>query len=118
MLAAALGSIARRCTGAQLAEAAAAASRHGWSAAGSGAARVPATWQAAARSWQLQPSRCVGAGVAGGAEPQVAAALVKARKLAGPVGVVAGVFGSIVGVGGGVIIVPAIVANCRNIPQR
>ncbi|PRW45493.1 4-toluene sulfonate uptake permease [Chlorella sorokiniana] len=52
-------------------------------------------------------------------EQQVApAVLAKARRLAGPVGMLAGVFGSIVGVGGGVIIVPTIVSSCKNIPQR
>ncbi|KAG7668099.1 hypothetical protein Ndes2526B_g03389 [Nannochloris sp. 'desiccata'] len=44
--------------------------------------------------------------------------LSRARKLSSPVGVVAGLFGSLVGVGGGVVIVPSIVSRCKNIPQK
>lgn len=45
-------------------------------------------------------------------------ALRKARRMSTPVGVVAGLFGSLVGVGGGVVIVPMIVSACKTIPQR
>jgi uncharacterized membrane protein YfcA len=108
MLAAA-GQLARRRAAGQLAEAAAdCASGTGTSAAGS-AAR-----QALRRGWQLQPSHHV----ATGSGEQQAAVLGKARRMAGPVGLLAGVFGSIVGVGGGVIIVPTIVSACKTIPQR
>jgi uncharacterized membrane protein YfcA len=48
-------------------------------------------------------------------EPQV---LAKARRMSPGTGLVAGLFGSVVGVGGGVVIVPLIVSACRNIPQR
>jgi uncharacterized protein len=44
--------------------------------------------------------------------------LSKARKLSPPVGLMAGLFGSLVGVGGGVVIVPSIVSRCKNIPQK
>lgn len=44
--------------------------------------------------------------------------LSKARRLALFVGTAAGGFGSLVGVGGGVLIVPAIVNSCPSIPQR
>lgn len=44
--------------------------------------------------------------------------LDKARKMAPPVGLAAGLFGSMVGVGGGVIIVPAITSAAAPIPQR
>lgn len=67
------------------------------------------------RAQQLQAARWVA--TAGGAGQQDAA-LSKARRMAGPVGLLAGVFGSIVGVGGGVIIVPTIVSACKTIPQR
>ncbi|KAL4437313.1 hypothetical protein ABPG75_004452 [Micractinium tetrahymenae] len=66
---------------------------------------------------QVQAARWV-ATAAGGSPEQLAAALSKARRMAGPVGLLAGVFGSIVGVGGGVVIVPAIVSACKTIPQR
>lgn len=69
------------------------------------------------RGWQLQPARQVASQASGSAE-QLAAALGKARRMSGPVGLLAGVFGSIVGVGGGVIIVPTIVSACKSIPQR
>ncbi|KAI3424813.1 hypothetical protein D9Q98_008199 [Chlorella vulgaris] len=68
------------------------------------------------KHWQLQPSRCVVAGASGGGEQ--AQVLAKARRLSAPVGVLAGLFGSVCGVGGGVIIVPAIVSACKTIPQR
>lgn len=42
----------------------------------------------------------------------------KARRMSPGVGLAAGLFGSIVGVGGGVLIVPMIVSACRSIPQR
>ena len=71
--------------------------------------------QWAQRGWQLQHGHRVATG-AGGEE--AAAAMNKARRMAGPLGIAAGLFGSIVGVGGGVIIVPSIVAHCRTIPQR
>lgn len=110
MLATALGQVARRSAAAQLAEAAAA---HYPSSVGVG---QPAA-SAAAAAARLQLSRWVATGA--GSEQQVApAVLAKARRLAGPVGLLAGVFGSIVGVGGGVIIVPAIVSSCKTIPQR
>lgn len=57
-------------------------------------------------------------GYARGVERVDAAVLAKARKMSLPVGVLAGVFGSIVGVGGGIIIVPTIVNACKTIPQR
>ena len=44
--------------------------------------------------------------------------LAKARKISPPIGLVAGLFGSLVGVGGGVVIVPSIVSRCKNIPQK
>ena len=44
--------------------------------------------------------------------------LSKARKMSPPVGFAAGIFGALVGVGGGVVIVPTIVSACKNIPQR
>lgn len=44
--------------------------------------------------------------------------LSKARRMSPPVGFAAGIFGSLVGVGGGVVIVPTIVSACKNIPQR
>lgn len=51
--------------------------------------------------------------------PQVdAATLAKAHKLSVPVGVLAGVFGSFVGVGGGVLIVPMLTGACKALPQR
>ncbi|KAL4855886.1 putative membrane transporter protein [Chlorella vulgaris] len=68
------------------------------------------------KHWQLQPSRCVVAGASGGGEQ--AQVLAKARRLSAPVGVLAGLFGSVCGIGGGVIIVPAIVSACKTIPQR
>ena len=107
MLAAALGRLARRSAAAQLAEAA--------------TAQYPSSicpgQQAAAAAARLQLSRWVATGA--GSEQQVApAVLAKARRIAGPVGLLAGVFGSIVGVGGGVIIVPTIVSSCKTIPQR
>lgn len=46
------------------------------------------------------------------------ALLAKARRLALPVGLAAGAFGSVVGVGGGTLIVPIIVAACGSVPQR
>jgi len=46
------------------------------------------------------------------------AVLSKARKISSPVGLMAGLFGSLVGVGGGVVIVPSIVSRCKNIPQK
>lgn len=54
------------------------------------------------------------------AEPYLVApeVLAKARKMAPSIGLLAGVFGATVGVGGGVIIVPAIVSACKTIPQR
>ncbi|GAB4821436.1 hypothetical protein N2152v2_008482 [Parachlorella kessleri] len=52
------------------------------------------------------------------ATEQLAGALRKARWLSAPVGAIAGLFGSVVGVGGGVVIVPMIVSACRSIPQR
>lgn len=47
-----------------------------------------------------------------------AATLAKARKLSVPVGLLAGVFGSFVGVGGGVLIVPLLTGACKALPQR
>ena len=52
------------------------------------------------------------------AEQQLGAAIRKARWLSGPVGGLAGLFGSLVGVGGGVLITPILVSTCRAIPQR
>jgi len=45
-------------------------------------------------------------------------AMKKARAMSPGVGLVAGIFGSLVGVGGGVIITPMIVNICKTIPQR
>lgn len=60
-----------------------------------------------------------GGGTGGGpAAVQLQLAIRKARWLAPAVGTVAGLFGSLVGVGGGVVIVPLIVNACRAIPQR
>lgn len=42
----------------------------------------------------------------------------KARRISAPIGVLAGLFGSLVGVGGGVVISPALVNACPSIPQR
>lgn len=119
MLPATARRLARQRSGAaQLAEAAAAHLGRGGAASaacsgGSAAAAVARhQWGGA---WSLQPRQRV-ATAAGDAD--VAAALAKARRMAGPLGLLAGVFGSIVGVGGGVIIVPAIVSSCRSIPQR
>lgn len=47
-----------------------------------------------------------------------AGSLAKARKLSVPVGVLAGIFGSFVGVGGGVLIVPMLTGACKALPQR
>lgn len=47
-----------------------------------------------------------------------AATLAKAHKLSVPVGLLAGVFGSFVGVGGGVLIVPMLTGACKALPQR
>ena len=55
---------------------------------------------------------------AGGAQQVDAATLAKAHKLSVPVGVLAGVFGSFVGVGGGVLIVPMLTGACKALPQR
>ncbi|PNW84707.1 hypothetical protein CHLRE_03g155501v5 [Chlamydomonas reinhardtii] len=63
---------------------------------------------------QLQQLRGMGTGVAN-VEAKV---LRKARKLAVAVGGLAGVFGSLVGVGGGVLISPIIANACKTIPQR
>ncbi|KAG2440222.1 hypothetical protein HXX76_004334 [Chlamydomonas incerta] len=63
---------------------------------------------------QLQQLRGMGSGVAN-VEAKV---LRKARKLAIAVGGLAGVFGSLVGVGGGVLISPIIANACKTIPQR
>lgn len=46
------------------------------------------------------------------------AELAKAHKLSVPVGLLAGVFGSFVGVGGGVLIVPLLTGACKGLPQR
>jgi len=45
-------------------------------------------------------------------------AMRKARAMSPGVGLIAGIFGSLVGVGGGVIITPMIVNICKTIPQR
>jgi uncharacterized membrane protein YfcA len=50
-------------------------------------------------------------------DPYTPAHRAKAVAMAGPLGLVAGAFGSVVGVGGGVLIVPAITAAVP-IPQR
>lgn len=49
----------------------------------------------------------------GGTPPAADAQLVKARKVAAAVGLVAGAFGSMLGVGGGVLIAPAIANTCK-----
>ena len=46
------------------------------------------------------------------------AVVSKAHKLSVPVGLLAGVFGSFVGVGGGVLIVPLLTGACKGLPQR
>ncbi|GBF95652.1 4-toluene sulfonate uptake permease [Raphidocelis subcapitata] len=63
---------------------------------------------------------CGGAlrGLATGLKDVEPKTLAKARRLALAVGTAAGAFGSLVGVGGGVLIVPAIVNACPSIPQR
>ncbi|GFR45702.1 hypothetical protein Agub_g7012 [Astrephomene gubernaculifera] len=71
------------------------------------------------RQWtpllQLQASaRGMGTGVSGMPDKT----LTKARRLAVAVGALAGVFGSLVGVGGGVLISPIIANICKSIPQR
>ena len=117
MLAAAAGLARRRLGGvAQLAEAAAVdwQATGGSSAAAAAARQHARAWQRGL-AWQLPPPGQQVAAAAGG---EAAAALAKARRMAGPLGLLAGVFGSVVGVGGGVIIVPAIVASCKTIPQR
>jgi uncharacterized membrane protein YfcA len=48
-------------------------------------------------------------------DPEV---LSRARKISPPIGFIAGIFGSLVGVGGGVVIVPLLVSRCKNIPQK
>lgn len=50
--------------------------------------------------------------------PKDSMAMKKARAMSPGVGLVAGIFGSLVGVGGGVIITPMIVNVCKTIPQR
>lgn len=52
---------------------------------------------------------------AGSVDPKI---MRKARWISLPVGLGAGLFGSLVGVGGGVLVVPTIVAACGSIPQR
>ena len=126
MLAAVLGRLARRSAAAQLAQAAVplypsslGAGQQAAAAAAAAPSSLRAAQQAAAAAAaaRLQLSRWVASGA--GSEQQVApAVLAKARRIAGPVGLLAGVFGSCVGVGGGVLIVPTIVANCKTIPQR
>ena len=46
------------------------------------------------------------------------ATVAKAHRLSIPVGLLAGVFGSFVGVGGGVLIVPLLTGACKGLPQR
>lgn len=86
-------------------------------AAARGAKGLPASSSAA---WTGRRLVTTGAGSAapGPEAAQLAAAVRKARWISGPVGALAGVFGSCVGVGGGVIIVPVIVNACKTIPQR
>lgn len=122
MLSAAAHRLARqRSSAAQLAEAAAAhlgrgsAASAACSGGGCSAAAAAAARQQWGGAWSLHPRHRV-ATAAGSTD--VTAALAKARRMAGPLGLLAGVFGSIVGVGGGVIIVPAIVSSCKSIPQR
>mmetsp|Transcript_19202 Transcript_19202/g.48847 ORF Transcript_19202/g.48847 Transcript_19202/m.48847 type:complete len:453 (-) Transcript_19202:221-1579(-) len=62
------------------------------------------------------PSLLVRSGASlAGVDPAVKA---KARRMGGWVGAVAGLFGSFVGVGGGVLISPVIANACRSLPQR
>ncbi|GIL64739.1 hypothetical protein Vafri_18618 [Volvox africanus] len=61
-----------------------------------------------------QQGRSMGGGVAGMPDKT----LGKARKLALAIGALAGAFGSLVGVGGGVLISPIIANICKTIPQR
>eukprot|EP00873_Tetraselmis_striata_P003158 jgi/Tetstr1/423422/TSEL_014103.t1 len=53
-----------------------------------------------------------------GAKGVTPADLHKAQRLSLGAGLAAGLFGSVVGVGGGVVIVPMIANACRSIPQR
>ena len=70
------------------------------------------------RSWGCVPA-AAGRSLATAPPPGVSASvLAKARRMSPSVGLLAGAFGSVVGVGGGVIIVPAIVTACKTIPQR
>jgi len=57
-------------------------------------------------------------GLSGSAGSPTAVDLAKAQRVSLGAGLLAGVFGSIVGVGGGVLIVPMISSACRSIPQR
>lgn len=59
----------------------------------------------------------VTAAAEGAAEP-LAASLARARRMAGPVGVAAGVVGAVAGSGGAAVIVPLISRSCGAIPQR
>jgi uncharacterized membrane protein YfcA len=65
--------------------------------------------------FKLKRSFCSPTGVQNPVDPEP---LRKARRMAPTVGFMAGVFGATVGVGGGVVIVPAIVNACKTIPQR
>lgn len=75
-------------------------------------AAATATPQAVAAS---PPATNLAARAALSVDPAV---LAKARRLSLPVGVAAGLFGSVVGVGGGTLIVPFFSSTCPAIPQR
>jgi hypothetical protein len=69
--------------------------------------QMRATTPSTCRRWMYTHAHVV--------EPAI---MAKARWLSLPVGLGAGLFGSLVGVGGGVLVVPTIVAACKSIPQR
>jgi len=82
-------------------------------AATAAAAAAPAS--TVAQALPSPPATNLAARAALSVDPAV---LAKARRLSLPVGVAAGVFGSVVGVGGGTLIVPFFSSTCPAIPQR
>ena len=82
-------------------------------AAAAAAAAAPAS--TVAQALPSPPATNLAARAALSVDPAV---LAKARRLSLPVGVAAGVFGSVVGVGGGTLIVPFFSSTCPAIPQR
>jgi uncharacterized membrane protein YfcA len=75
----------------------------------------PTGSSSAASLASLMLRRSVAGPAVDAAAPEV---MRKARRMSPGTGLVAGLFGSVVGVGGGVVIVPMIVGACRSIPQR